>query len=183
MSFANSSGGILLIGVDDDGSILGVKDPIEEQFSIDQALSNHCSSPLDIESRLVQISRSRSVMALHVRENKLRPVFVLEDGGKRQTATIRVGDKAIDASREMRRIMKHQSSPQDVSFIFGEKEELLMKHLSTNEGITVVEFADLCSVPIKLASHTLVLLTKADVLKIVPRDKGGDVFILANGSE
>ena len=39
VAFANSSGGHLFIGVDDDGTIVGLKDVYEEHFVMEKAIS------------------------------------------------------------------------------------------------------------------------------------------------
>jgi len=176
VAFANGKGGIILIGIDDNGDVLGVKDLIEERFAIDQALENHCSVPLTIEYSSVSVSRKRSVIVLHIKESIEKPVYVVDSDLK--VATIRVDDKAVDSSREMRRILKHENSESDVSFIYGSKEEILMKYLDDHDSITVKQFAELTNVPHKLASHTLVLLTKAEILKIIPQDNKEDLFRL-----
>ena len=42
IAFANTTGGILLVGVDDDKSIYGCKYADEEAFAIQSFLDNHC---------------------------------------------------------------------------------------------------------------------------------------------
>ena len=75
-------------------------------------------------------------------------------------------------------MMKHERDPRDVRFEFGDKERVLMRYLDRYEQITVEGFARLVDIPKRRASQTLVLLTKANLLRLHPDEKA-DYFTLA----
>ena len=52
-----------------------------------------------------------------------------------------------------------------VTFEYGDKEALLMRYLDAYGRITVAAFAQLAAIPARRASHTLVLLTRAGLLR------------------
>lgn len=185
IALANGRGGKLFLGVDDDGSILGVRDAEEERFALRQALDAHCDPPVPFDVLAVPISRKREVLVVDVPESVEKPHYLIgsvNGSGQRRTAYVRVDDQSIEASREAVRLMKHERDPQDVQFEFGEKERTLMRYLDRYERITVEEFARLAGIPRRRASQTLVLLAKANLLRLHPDEKA-DFFTLGYGVE
>lgn len=181
IAFANARGGKVFVGVDDDGTIRGVKDAEEERFALRQALDAHCDPDVEVSILAVPIARRREVIVVDVPESPLKPhylVGVQNGSGRSRTAYVRVADQSIEASREAIRLMKHERNPKDVRFEFGDKERTLMRYLDRHEQITVEAFARLVDIPRRRASQTLVLLAKADLLRLHPNERA-DYFTLA----
>lgn len=181
IAFANARGGKIFVGVDDDGTIRGVKDAEEERFALRQALDGYCDPDVEVDIVAVPIARRREVIVVDVPESPLKPhylVGVQNGSGRARTAYVRVADQSIEASREAIRLMKHERNPKDVRFEFGDKERTLMRYLDRHEQITVEAFARLVDIPRRRASQTLVLLAKADLLRLHPNERA-DYFTLA----
>ncbi len=188
VAFANTKGGNLLIGVDDDGNIPGIKFADEEIFLLEKAIRQWCRPAMDYTIEVVPISGKTAVVSYQIKESDHKPHYVLTDqkftsngskNGKppRGKAYVRYEDKSLQASREVWQILRRKRKQKDVKFTFGEKEKILMQHLDQHPHITVNEFAALAQLPRRMASQTLVLLVLANVLKVVPREKE-DVFML-----
>jgi predicted HTH transcriptional regulator len=180
IAFANTRGGRLLLGVDDDGSVLGVKDAEEEEFALRHSLERFCRPLVAFEIERVAISRKRDVIVVKVRESDEKPHYVVNEGDGSKTAYVRVEDMSVEASREKVRLMKAERNPRDARFTFGEKELLLMRYLESYGRITVDQFAILAHISRRRASQTLVLMTRARVLTLHARP-GQDYFTLARG--
>lgn len=180
VGFANTRGGKVLVGVDDDGAIKGVKDVQEELFVLDTTLASYCHPTPAYSVERVPVTRKREVIVIDVPPSPDKPHFlVLEQNGNRQrTAFIRIRDQVIEASREMVRLMKLDDDTKDVKFEYGKKEHTLMNYLDRFERITVAQFARVANIPKRRAAQTLVLLTRANVLRIHPDEKQ-DYFTLA----
>jgi len=167
IALANTQGGRLLIGVDDDGTLSGLKDAIEEEFSLREALTAHCDPPVAFTTERVPISNRREVLVVRVPPSAERPHYLVDgDEETPPSVYVRVGASSVEASREAVRLMRER--PQDASgvrFEFGEKEGMLMRYLDAYGRITVSAFAQLTALPLKQASHTLVLLTRAGLLR------------------
>ncbi len=170
IAFANTKGGILLIGVDDDGSLPGLKHPADELHVMEAALTK-VRPLLDYQVTLVPINNSRSIIQYEIPESKRKPHYLLS-GNKLKESFVRVEDKSIKASRELREIVKRRQRMKDIRFHYGEHEKFLMQYLDEKEVITLKEFADLCGLGRLNASRKLILLVLANVLKIVPHEKG-----------
>lgn len=190
IAFANAGGGRIFLGVDDDGTILGVRDAVEEEFALVRALTAHVAPAFHIRIERVPVTPKREVLVVDVPASLEKPHYLVGlegmggDGSPtdpaeaRRIAYVRVGASSVEASREAVRLMKHEREPKDVRFEFGEKERKLMSYLERHEQITVDAFARLANIPRRRASQTLVLLAKANVLKLHPSDRE-DYFTLA----
>jgi predicted HTH transcriptional regulator len=181
IALANAQGGRVLLGVGDDGEIVGVRDAAEEEFALRRAMEEHCDPPVNYLIESVPVTAKREVLVVDVPESPLKPHFlVIPDNGVpgSRTAFVRVGHQSIEASREAVRLMKKRGDRSDVRFEFGEKERALMRYLDRHERITVEQFATLADIPVRLASHTLVLLSRANLLRLHPGERE-DYFTLA----
>ncbi len=164
-AFANTSGGYLLIGVEDDGMLCGLKDAAEEEYALKKALASHTIPVVNVEVKRVQISRTRVVIVVTVRESKLRPHYVLDSATERRLVYVRIEDKSVEASREARKLMHHSSTNENVLIELRQKETILLRYLENHGHITVRQFAHIAGIPCASASRTLVRLTRAEVLE------------------
>ncbi len=181
MAFANTRGGRLLLGIADDGSVVGVRDAEEEEFALREALRDHCDPPVEYHSERVPVTGRRDVIVVSVPESTFKPHYLVNgetDGAAQKTVYVRVEDMSVEASREAVRLMRVEKKPGDVLFEFGEKEQMLMRYLERYGRITVNQFARLANISRSRASQTLVLLTRANVLRL-HTDVKHDFFTLA----
>ncbi|PZX48503.1 AlbA family DNA-binding domain-containing protein [Algoriphagus chordae] len=168
IAFANTSGGDLLIGVDDDGTVSGQRYIEEEIFVMEKAIKELIFPPLAYELFSLKLNEKKGVAIFRVAQSSLRPHYIKEKDRKR--AYIRVADRSVQASREVWEILRRGKNPKDMVFTYGRKEEILMKALGESDKITLKEFAKLANLPKFLASKTLVRLVLANVLQIHPQE-------------
>jgi predicted HTH transcriptional regulator len=172
IALANTQGGQLLIGVDDDGSIPGVKYPEEEWHVVREALAQYCKPDLIVNELLIPLSEKKFVLQLDIPQSQKRPhSFKMEDGQCLLTF-VRHNDQSIKASREMREIIRRSKQKKDIRFHYGEAEKQLMQYLEQQKTITLRQFQKLSNINLFLASRKLILLVLANVLKITPTEKG-----------
>jgi predicted HTH transcriptional regulator len=199
IALANTRGGMVLLGVDDTGALVGVKDPEEEVYALREALDTYCEPPVRLNISGVRVSRRREVLVVDVPESAQKPHFLVEEpegdgsaslnggvaklasGGRapltaggspadpdetvRRKAYLRLGSHSVEASRESVRLMRAERNSADVRFTFGDAEQQLMRYLERHERVTVRQYARLAGLRERDASHTLVLLTRAGVLR------------------
>lgn len=170
VAFANTQGGTVFIGVDDNGEIFGVKDPREIEEAIDIKLDQYAWPPVPVRIETVPITRKRSVVCIHVRKSDQKPHRALtQPGEKRGLALIRIEDESCTASLEVFELLKYEGRERNTRVEFGDKEKVLMEYLEKNSYITLRIFKEIAKLPKQIASRTLVHLVKANVLKIQPR--------------
>ena len=181
----------MLIGVNDDGNLSGLKYPDEEAYVLEKAIASHCKPALHFEREFIPLSEKKTIIRYHIPKSERKPHYVVEPAKSlspvkkgagaaapfQKRSYFRVEDKSIQASRELREILRRQQKPKDIRFSWGEKEQLLVQYLSEHPSITVQEFARLAGVSRHLASRTLVLLVLGNVLQIIPTE-GEDQYTL-----
>lgn len=175
VALANTAGGTLLIGVDDDGTVSGQRFIEEEIFVLEKAIRDLIFPPLVYQVNSIKLSEKKGVAAFLVPQSKVRPHYLQEK--QRKQAFVRVADRSVQASREVWEILKRGQNPKDTVFTYGKKEEILMKSLEELGKITMKEYARLAKLPYFLASKTLVRLVLANVLQIHPQESE-DYFTL-----
>ncbi|WP_184171741.1 AlbA family DNA-binding domain-containing protein [Rhabdobacter roseus] len=177
VAFANSGGGKLLIGVGDDKTIKGLKYADEDEFMLVRAIEKYCTPTIGYRIEKVPVSGDREVLVFYVPRSPDKPHYVKDVLGK-QRAYVRVADKSVQASWEMREIMRRARKERDVRFSYGEKERKLMQLLDEKSSVTVDSYATTAGIPRNLASRTLVMLVLANVLEVHP-DEVLDRFTMA----
>lgn len=179
IAFANTHGGRLLLGVDDDGVVVGLRDVEEEEFVLRRAMDSYSDPVVDFTVERVPVAHRRDVIIVHVPESSTKPHFLISpENGRERTAYLRVNDKSVEASKEALRLMRKNDAKNSVTFEFGDKELMLMRYLDDYGKITVKQFARIANISRGHASKTLVLLAKANVLRL-HADHRHDYFTLA----
>lgn len=178
VAFANTEGGHLLIGVNDDLTIPGAKFPDEEIYVMEKALATLLEPQVNYSLQTLPISELRAVLIFYFPkgDESLHYVKTVNESTETKRAYVRVRDRSVQASKEVRDVWKSRNKDQNLRFQYGDKETLLMQHLDEHGNITVAEFATIANVPRRKASRTLVLLVKTNVLRIEP-DEIEDRFV------
>lgn len=166
VAFANTDGGQLFVGVNDDGKISGLKFAEEDKFVIDKAIKTHIKPGIKFEFESIPISRKRTVLHYKVFENKKKPSYYLENPTKRGKAYVRLNDKSIQASREMVQILKRSKLKKSFPVRLGEKEQLLFQHIEKHGKTTLLEFTEIAGLSRYKASQILIGLVVSNILKI-----------------
>ena len=165
VAFANTQGGTLFVGVEDDGVISGLRDPREIEEAITLNLDAWVRPALEWRLEVVPLSRKRAVVAIVVPRSKTKPHFALEsETDAIGHPLIRIADSSVRATKETTELLRYEGRERDMKVEYGDKERILMHHLETAKRITVQEYADLAKIPRSAASRTLVHLVKANVL-------------------
>lgn len=180
IAFANTSGGYLIFGVDDDGSIVGV-DSEKEQIALIEVARHSIVPDLHLLVDVVEIEY-RDVVVVTVPNSHDKPHrLISEDPNERpheRKAYIRQGEQSVAASREMARILAGQSptSP-PITLSIGDRERRLFTFLERYGKASVNDFARLVNISRRRASQILVKLVRAGVLHI-HTDNGHDYYTL-----
>src|SRR3982074_473958 len=104
VSFANNKGGRLLIGVADDGSILGVKSEDEERYMILKAAELFAKPTLEPVFEEIYVD-DKLVLVVEIRESNTKPHSALAEDGK-WWVYVRVKDKSVLASKIVVDVLK-----------------------------------------------------------------------------
>ncbi len=179
-ALANTQGGKILIGVDDDGTLLGVLSEKSELDIVDTACKFFIDPPVDYTYEFVNYY-DRDIIVINIPQSKIKPHRVeFEDKEASKTikrAYIRVGEKSVIASKEMTRLMTSQTNGEPLKLSIGDKEKRLFAYLEQYERATVKEFAKLVNISERRAERLLIRLVRAGVVQI-HNDSTRDYFTL-----
>jgi len=178
-AFANTKGGHLLVGVEDNGRIHGLSEAIEDAYIIQSYVERYMLPVPTYSISTIAISRGKFVVDVKVIAGGEKPYYVLPfETQPMQKAYIRIDHQSIQASKEVRELMKLERKSRDLKFQYGDKEKSLIGYLSGHAVITVAQFQTLCKLNRAVASRTLVLLTACHVLGIIPQEGKEDEYYL-----
>ena len=104
VAFANSAGGRLVIGVDDDGTVVGVADPLAEEERITSLIADRITPHLVPAIDLVTVGET-TILVVEVPLSTRRPHFMTDQGPQcgvyiRLGSTTRQADAALVAELE-----------------------------------------------------------------------------------
>ncbi len=175
IGFANTKGGTILFGVDDDKSIVGVESEKMEVEMIETAGRYWCDPPIEPTIEIVTY-RGKDVIIVTVDESTEKPHYLISGNGEEDEqdtkVLIRVKDKTVIASKEVVKILRSESpDAPPLRISIGENERRLFEYLNERERITVKQYGKLINVSNRRASRILIQLVRAGILRIHTHEK------------
>jgi len=165
-AFANSKGGYILFGVDDDRKIIGVESEKGELELIKTAAQFYCEPEIEYSSEIICI-KNVDVVVVSIKESNKKPHrIIIDDNTEQKKVYVRYNDKSISASKETINILKNSNNnSKPLKITVGKIEKALFEFLEENDRITVKGFKKLVNISERRASRTLVNLVRADVIR------------------
>ena len=183
MAFANTKGGYILFGVDDDREIVGVESEKSEAELVKDAAENFCEPPVGYTIEYLEFNgKEIVVVSVPESDNKPHRLQDYQDELDINSAVviIRVNDKSMQASKEMVRILRAQSGKKALKkYFIGPVEKTVFEYLAKKEKISVKELSNLVNISERRASRTLVKMVRANLLMIHTKDNGEEFFTAA----
>ena len=180
VAFANSGGGRLFLGIDDNGTISGLPYPDEDVYVMEAALSQYVKPEIKINLQRVKVKVDEEVLVYSVPSGQTKPFYWLADKQKQTfRAYVRHADQSLQASKEMFQLLRMDLGKEiHLSFQLNPLEKKLLAYLDEHKTITLPELARMAKLPYWLASKKLVYWVKMGVLVIQPAD-GPDIYYLS----
>ena len=177
-AFANTVGGMLIIGIEDNGKIIGIDSEKADYDVIEKACQFYIYPNLYYEIEVTNLS-GKDLIIVFVSESRNKPHFVLTDPDNlksEKAAYVRVGEQSIAASKEMTRVLAafNDNSP-PLKLSIGDKEKRLFAYMELHNRVRVQDFANLVNISRRRAERLLVRLVKAGIIQI-HIDSGSDYF-------
>lgn len=183
IAFANTKGGYLIFGVDDNREVVGVDSEKSESEMIKDVAENYCEPPLNYAIDFIELyGKELVVVSIPESENKPHRLqdYLNELDINKAVVIVRINDKSVQASKEMVRILRANSSKLALKkYQIGQTEKLVFEYLSKYEKISVKELSNLANISERRASRTLVKMVRANLLMIHKKDNGEEFFTAA----
>ncbi len=171
-AFANTDGGRLLIGVKDNGKVVGVN-PEEEFHVIQGAASLYCKPELALKTQIMQYEH-KLVLEVVVDEVENKPVKALDDDGVWKTY-VRREDHTLLASKILIGVWKKLRNKTSTPQTFDVNEQLILNTIKEAGEITLSKLYRETKLKKSYIDKLLILFITWDVveMKITP---GGTYF-------
>ncbi|POY34848.1 AAA family ATPase [Solitalea longa] len=169
VSFANTKGGRLLIGVADDGTIKGVKSEDEERYMITQAATLYCRPQLEPIFEEI-FWDDKIVLSVEIKESDVKPHYALGEDNK-WWVYIRIKDHSVLASKIVVDVLSKETKGDNVLIEYSSKEKALLEYLACNDRITLPEYTKMLNISKRTASRILVNLVLSGVIRVHTTEK------------
>jgi len=159
VSLANTRGGQVLVGVDDAGRVLGVRDAEEELFVLRDAATHYVEPPLTTLSyHEVENDTGRTVLIVTVPESLNKPHRALV-GPNDWRGYVRVRDASVQTSGLTEKLLQRQQPESTFAKIPLNKQELaVIDYLKTHPRINLAQYMKLVNFGKRRAYQTLIKL-------------------------
>lgn len=160
VSLANTRGGQVLVGVDDAGRVVGVRDAEEEVFVLRDAAAHYVEPPLtNLHFREVENEQGRMVLIVTVPESVHKPHRALV-GPDDWRGYVRVRDASVQTSGLTEKLLERQPPPESCfeQIPLNKQELAVIDYLKTHPRITLAQFMKLVNFGKRRAYQTLIKL-------------------------
>jgi len=183
IAFANTKGGYVIFGVDDDKEVVGVDSEKSESEMIKDAAENYCEPSLDYLIDFIELY-GKELVVVSIPESNDKPHrlqdYQNEFDINKAVVLVRINDKSVQASKEMVRILRANSADLSLKkYTIGQTEKMVFEYLGKYEKISVKELSNLVNISERRASRTLVKMVRANLLLIHTKDNGEEFFTAA----
>lgn len=169
-AFANNDGGRLLIGVKDNGNIVGIPNE-EDIYMIQHAAEAFCIPPQEVEMTAYKTEHGRVVLKASIAKSQVRPVYVKEGDGK-LVAYLRVKDENIAVPNLMIKAWEMQEKESGQLFTFSAAEKALLTFLKDNPLSSVEDYIYSAHISTATAENIVARLLAAGVIEMAHTPAG-----------
>jgi len=162
-AFSNTDGGRLLVGVKDNGNLVGVRTE-EEVHMITGAGELYCKPALKPEIIRWDVL-GKTILEVYIPKAKKRPVYA-RDETNQWRVWVRVNDQNFKANRVLIRSWSHQKQKKGAFIEMTEKEKLFLEYLEMNQKITYSKTRKLLNWSHWKVENMLVNFLVMDVIRI-----------------
>ncbi|MEY4968856.1 MAG: hypothetical protein RLZZ261_627 [Bacteroidota bacterium] len=166
-AFANTSGGTLVVGVRDNGSVAGCRAE-EEAYMVEGAAQRYCRPEVKLSLRAERWEH-KEVLVVEVSASVVAPHAAQEEDSDEWTVYVRRGAANFRANRvllEELKLRTGQAAEASVAHL------QLLAHLNDQEGQTASRLARTTGTPIRDVEDGLAVLLHWGQIVATPREKG-----------
>ncbi|OIN60766.1 AlbA family DNA-binding domain-containing protein [Arsenicibacter rosenii] len=164
VAFANTSGGLLIVGVDDDGGVSGIESEYHEMQKIEKATDFFTEPPLSISYEVITFE-GKEVLLVNVPESEEKPVKAIDERGHK-ILYVRSKDKSIPTNK-----LILSENAVDTKLLQTPNVRMLLQYFRKNDTITAAKMAQLINVSDQRAEKMLREYTEKGLLLMIDRPR------------
>ena len=166
VSFANTSGGKLIIGVSDTGTIIGVPSELRELNKLEMATASLIEPKVTIQLKSVLLDGLK-VIQVDIAESFDKPHYAVNEKDMR-IIYIRVKDKSIPIPRLL---LQGETDPDLEKLLASRHVKTLITYLREQDSVTAKVYSRIINISEKRAERMLHDLAEKQVLLKISRNK------------
>ncbi|WP_181306500.1 helix-turn-helix domain-containing protein [Rufibacter sp. XAAS-G3-1] len=168
VSFANTRGGQILVGVQDDGTICGA-DPEEEKYSLDIAISTFCEPPVRVIYQEVEMDEG-TILKVIIPESGTKPHLakVKEDDWR---SYIRVKDESVQTSKLVEKSLTLEPAAETLEEKVDHQQERILELLRKYRKLTIKDFMHLANLSKQRTKRLLVYMVLQGQIRMHDKEK------------
>ena len=131
IAFANTNGGKIYIGIDDDGNVVGLKSIKDDIEALSGMVRDGIKSDLTLYTNIEQAKiNEKDVIILNVMEGPNKPYYLSDKGIKPSGVYLRYGNTSIPASEEVIKKMIIESQNNSFESMVSQNQNLHFEYLT-----------------------------------------------------
>jgi predicted HTH transcriptional regulator len=150
VSFANTSGGVLLVGVGDKGEIMGIDSELHQLQKLERIASHLIEEKIVLEVK-TEIVDGKKILRIDIRESEAKPHFAINEKDERITY-VRVKDKSVPVPK----LLIQGETPVDVEKLLESRHvKTLVQFLREQDFVTAKMFSRMINISEKRSERML----------------------------
>ena len=166
VSFANTSGGTLLVGVADNGTVIGVHSELKELEKLEKATTQLIEPKVVVQVKTIKLD-GKLVLSVGVDESEDKPHYAHNEKGER-IIYIRVKDKSMPIPR----LLLYNGADSETEKLLASRHvKTLITYLKETDMVTARAFSKIINISEKRAERMLQDLAARQILLKLSRGK------------
>ncbi|MBI3233887.1 MAG: putative DNA binding domain-containing protein [Bacteroidetes bacterium] len=168
VAFANHKGGKLLVGVNDNKTISGVRGE-EDKYMLEMAAAFYCKPEIKLEIETWEFD-GKTILEATIPPGDIKPYYAKDDQGK-WWVHVRVKDQCLIASKVMVDVLRRNTTQAGTLIVYGTKEKGILEYLGSNDRITLNEICKMLNISRWRAQRILVNLVSIGAVRLHTTEK------------
>lgn len=165
-SFANTSGGVLLVGIGNDGALLGVSSELNELQKLERAAGKLVETPLHIRFSTESLD-GKKILRVEIDESPDKPHYALNEKNQR-IIYIRIKDKSVPIPKLL---IQGEGDADTEKLLATRHVKSLISYLKSTDTVTARAFSRIINTSEKRAERMLNDLAAKQILLKVNKVK------------